>query len=166
MPDPYSTLQVDRRAEAEVIAAAYRSLARKYHPDKNASETSTKRMQELNAAYEILGDPAKRRAYDRVNAHPAGRVLWRDPDAMVWGGASGREGNDRLGELVRAPPLAPRAHPAQGILGAQPGVHPVSDLRRLRVLAGIGDDIAENVTRSLDRIDRIIFRIYRRLKYF
>src|SRR4030042_2860649 len=50
MPDYYSTLQVDRRAEPEVIAAASRSLARKYHPDKNDSAASTKRMQELNAA--------------------------------------------------------------------------------------------------------------------
>ncbi|MBN2084545.1 MAG: DnaJ domain-containing protein [Anaerolineales bacterium] len=91
MPDHYFTLQVDRRAEPEVIAAAYRSLARKYHPDKTASAASTKRMQEINAAYEVLRDPAKRRAYDRANPLHACRVLWRDPDAMVWGGASDPE---------------------------------------------------------------------------
>ncbi len=91
MQDPYSVLQVDRRAEPEVIAAAYRSLARKYHPDKNDSVASTKRMQEINAAYEILRDPAKRKVYDRANAHPAGRVLWRNPDAMEWGGVPDAE---------------------------------------------------------------------------
>jgi curved DNA-binding protein CbpA len=107
MQDPYATLQVDRRAEPEVIAAAYRSLARKYHPDKNASQASTKRMQEINAAYEILSDPAKRRAYDRAHAHPAGRVLWRDPDAMVWGAADSEESTDWAHAYARR-----RSHPA------------------------------------------------------
>jgi curved DNA-binding protein CbpA len=108
MPDPYEALQVDRRAEPEVIAAAYRSLARKYHPDKNASAASTKRMQELNAAYEILRDPARRRAYDREHAHPAGRVLWRDPDAMEWGAASDpNEATDWASSYARR-----RSHPA------------------------------------------------------
>jgi len=68
MPSPYFTLQVSRHAEPEVIAAAYRTLARKYHPDKNSSYGSTKRMQEINSAYAILKDPLKRRDYDR--AHP------------------------------------------------------------------------------------------------
>jgi curved DNA-binding protein CbpA len=84
MPDPYSTLQVDRRAEPEVIAAAYRSLARKYHPDKTASEASTKRMQEINAAYEILKDPLKRKAYDRANPFPAGQIRYRSEESMLW----------------------------------------------------------------------------------
>jgi curved DNA-binding protein CbpA len=107
MPDPYAALQVDRRAEPEVIAAAYRSLARKYHPDKNASAASTKRMQELNAAYEILRDPVRRRAFDREHAHPAGRVLWRDPDAMEWGVSSDEESTDWASSYARR-----RSHPA------------------------------------------------------
>jgi curved DNA-binding protein CbpA len=94
MPDHYSILQVDRRAEPEVIAAAYRSLARKYHPDKTASAASTKRMQEINAAYEVLRDPAKRKAYDRANPFPAGRILWRGPEAVVWGAADTEESTD------------------------------------------------------------------------
>jgi curved DNA-binding protein CbpA len=86
MPDHYSTLQVDRRAEPEVIAAAYRSLARKYHPDKSASPASTQRMQELNAAYEILRDPGKRKAYDRANPFPMGRIRYQTGESMVWSG--------------------------------------------------------------------------------
>jgi curved DNA-binding protein CbpA len=70
MSDPYETLQVARNAEIEVIEAAYRSLARKYHPDRTASAASTKRMQEINAAYAVLKDPAKRIEYDRK--HPSG----------------------------------------------------------------------------------------------
>jgi curved DNA-binding protein CbpA len=108
MPDHYTTLQVDRRAEPEVIAAAYRSLARKYHPDKTASASSTQRMQEINAAYEVLRDPAKRKAYDRANPFHSGRILWRDPDAIVWGGASGeKESTDWAHAYARR-----RSHPA------------------------------------------------------
>jgi curved DNA-binding protein CbpA len=84
MSDPYSTLQVDRRAEPEVIAAAYRSLARKYHPDKTASAASTKRMQEINAAYEILKDPAKRKRYDRAHPFPTGQIRWQTEESMLW----------------------------------------------------------------------------------
>ncbi|MCL5959410.1 MAG: J domain-containing protein [Chloroflexi bacterium] len=51
-------------AEPEVIQAAYRSLARKYHPDRNKAASSAE-MQKINAAYEILSDPVKRRRYDR-----------------------------------------------------------------------------------------------------
>jgi curved DNA-binding protein CbpA len=87
MPDPYESLQVSRRAEIEVIAAAYRSLARKYHPDKNASPETTKRMQEINAAYEILKDPAKRKEYDREHAFASNRVMWRSEDAVDWSSA-------------------------------------------------------------------------------
>jgi curved DNA-binding protein CbpA len=91
MQDPYAALQVARNAEPEVIAAAYRSLARKYHPDKNASDGSKERMQELNAAYEILRDPAKRKRYDRAHPFPSGRILWHGEEQMVWSGPLGQE---------------------------------------------------------------------------
>jgi curved DNA-binding protein CbpA len=84
MPSPYDTLQVARNAEPEVIAAAYRSLARKYHPDRNASAASNQRMQDINAAYEILKDPRKRRKYDRENPAGAGQIYWRGADAIDW----------------------------------------------------------------------------------
>lgn len=62
----YDTLKVSRDAPAEVIQAAYRSLARKYHPDHGArTPESEAAMKAINAAYEILGDPARRAAYDR-----------------------------------------------------------------------------------------------------
>jgi hypothetical protein len=62
---PYKTLQVDRDAEQEVIEAAYKRLAGKYHPDKDPSASATQRMQEINAAFEILRDPERRGRYDR-----------------------------------------------------------------------------------------------------
>src|SRR6266581_2011051 len=61
----YEVLQVDRRAEPEVIEAAYRRLARKYHPDVSNSADAEQRMKEINAAYEVVRDPRRRAAYDR-----------------------------------------------------------------------------------------------------
>jgi hypothetical protein len=64
MRDYYAVLQVRPDADAEVIAAAYRSLARKYHPDHSHDEATAQRMRELNEAYETLSDPGRRRHYD------------------------------------------------------------------------------------------------------
>ncbi|MBU1878977.1 MAG: J domain-containing protein [Chloroflexi bacterium] len=75
--DLYKTLQVDPDAEPEVIAAAYRRLAAKYHPDVNASPEAAERMLALNLAYEVLGDPVRRAAY-----HSTWRLrAQRDQDA-------------------------------------------------------------------------------------
>ena len=61
----YDDLQVARGAAPEVIAAAYRSLSRKYHPDHNLGDTnSEQRMKTLNAAYAVLSDPLKRKEHD------------------------------------------------------------------------------------------------------
>jgi len=69
MPDPidaYKTLQVDPEAEDEVIQAAYRRLARKYHPDAAPGAEAQARMAAINAAWERIGEPAARAAYDRA----------------------------------------------------------------------------------------------------
>ncbi|MDP6647562.1 MAG: DnaJ domain-containing protein [Dehalococcoidales bacterium] len=63
-PDYYTILQVNPRAEPEVIQAAYRRLSAKYHPDINPSPEAPERMRLLNDAYEVLSDPAKRREHD------------------------------------------------------------------------------------------------------
>jgi hypothetical protein len=64
--DYYKILQIDSSAEQEVVQAAYKRLALKYHPDKNSSADAVRRMQELNEAYEIVGDPIRRKEYDRL----------------------------------------------------------------------------------------------------
>ena len=71
--DPYKVLQVDPEAEDEVISAAYRRLARKYHPDVATSEDSAGRMLAINAAWAMIGDPVRRAAYDRE------RATWNSP---------------------------------------------------------------------------------------
>ena len=64
--DPYRILHVHPEADADVIAAAYRVLARKLHPDKAADEDPSvqRRMAELNWAWTVLRDPERRRAHD------------------------------------------------------------------------------------------------------
>jgi curved DNA-binding protein CbpA len=63
--DFYEILQVHRRAEPEVIRAAYRILAHKHHPDHGGDPA---RMTALNDAWDVLGDPARRAAYDATLA--------------------------------------------------------------------------------------------------
>jgi hypothetical protein len=61
----YQVLQVDPGAEPEIVEAAYRRLARMYHPDVSRSPDAERRMKEINAAHEVLGDPIRRADYDR-----------------------------------------------------------------------------------------------------
>lgn len=68
VPDPYKVLQVDPEAEHEVIEAAYRRLARKYHPDVSPDPESQARMVRINQAWEMLRDPVRRGAVDRARA--------------------------------------------------------------------------------------------------
>ena len=71
VPDPYKVLQVDSEAEFEVIEAAYRRLARKYHPDVSPGPESQERMVRINQAWEMLRDPVKRAAVDRARTRNA-----------------------------------------------------------------------------------------------
>jgi curved DNA-binding protein CbpA len=64
--DPYAVLQVVPICDQEVIHAAYRALALKYHPDHDATRRASERMAELNRAYAIVRDPSSRAAFDRA----------------------------------------------------------------------------------------------------
>jgi curved DNA-binding protein len=64
--DYYATLGVDRNASDKEIRSAYRRLARKHHPDVNPGDKSSEALfKEINAANDVLGDPEKRRRYDK-----------------------------------------------------------------------------------------------------
>ncbi len=68
--DYYATLGVSKTATAKEIKQAYRKLARKYHPDVNPGDKSAEsRFKEINEAYEVLGDPEKRKKYDELGAN-------------------------------------------------------------------------------------------------
>jgi hypothetical protein len=100
VPDPYKVLQVDPEAEDEVIEAAYKRLARKYHPDVSPDSGSVERMVRINQAWEMLRDPTKRAAVDRARARASGtsaRVVAADGKTRaatrqpVWSAAASRD---------------------------------------------------------------------------
>jgi molecular chaperone DnaJ len=64
-PDYYKTLGVDKKATPEEVKKAYRKLARQYHPDRNPDDKKAEaRFKEISQAYDVLGDPEKRKQYD------------------------------------------------------------------------------------------------------
>jgi DnaJ-class molecular chaperone len=68
--DYYSTLGVAKTATEKEIKQAYRKLARKFHPDVNPGDKSAEaKFKEINEAYEVLGDPEKRKKYDELGAN-------------------------------------------------------------------------------------------------
>src|SRR5580700_8945887 len=74
MRDPYEILGVSRGATAAEIKSAFRRLAKKLHPDANKHDPkAASRFAELNAAYEIVGDVAKRKAFDRGEIDAEGK---------------------------------------------------------------------------------------------
>src|ERR1700681_4446938 len=82
--DYYSTLGVAKTATAKEIKQAYRKLARKHHPDVNPDEKSAEaKFKEINEAYEVLGDPEKRKKYDELGAN------WRMYEQAGAGGGPG-----------------------------------------------------------------------------
>jgi curved DNA-binding protein len=63
--DYYEVLGVDKKAPADEIKKAFRKLAVKYHPDRNAGDTAAEeKFKEINEAYAVLSDPEKRQQYD------------------------------------------------------------------------------------------------------
>jgi curved DNA-binding protein len=78
--DYYATLGVDKNATPEAIKAAYRKLARKYHPDVSKEKGAEEQFKEVGEAYETLKDPEKRAAYDQLGRHAPGDEFRPPPD--------------------------------------------------------------------------------------
>lgn len=102
MRDPYQVLGVSKTANEAEIKSAYRKLAKKHHPDANKHDPkAASRFAELNAAYEIVGDDDKRKAFDRGEIDAEGKPRFRGfegahPGGGPWGPGAGGPGGSRF----------------------------------------------------------------------
>jgi DnaJ-class molecular chaperone len=90
MRDPYDILGVSKGASEAEVKSAYRRLAKKLHPDANKHDPkAASRFAELNAAYEIVGDDEKRKAFDRGEIDGEGKPRFRGYEGFGGGGERG-----------------------------------------------------------------------------
>ena len=66
--DYYATLGVNKDASADEIKKAYRTLAKKYHPDLNKEPGAEQKFKEIQEAYDVLSDDQKRKTYDQFGS--------------------------------------------------------------------------------------------------
>jgi curved DNA-binding protein CbpA len=82
--DPYEVLEVHPRASQDVIAAAHRALARRYHPDLSQDPADARRMVAINRAWELLQNSERRARHDRERAQArSGSAAYASPAAFA-----------------------------------------------------------------------------------
>lgn len=125
-PDYYKTLDVERSASQDEIRKAYRRLAKKYHPDRDASAAD--KFKEVQEAYDVLSDPAKRKQYDQFgHAFRPGSAGSGAPQGQPFNWAGSGEGfdpsnpfggidlGDLLGGFGRGRARGPRVRPGADV---------------------------------------------------
>ncbi|MGH8550956.1 MAG: DnaJ C-terminal domain-containing protein [Methylococcales bacterium] len=93
--DYYKILGIDRNATQNAIKTAYRKLARKFHPDISKEKNAEERFKELGEAYEVLKDPGKRTAYDRIGKTWQSTPDFRQPPGWRDGFGFSKSGLER-----------------------------------------------------------------------
>jgi molecular chaperone DnaJ len=94
---PYEVLGVAKNASADEIKKAYRKLAREYHPDRNPGDKDAEdRFKEVQAAYDVLSDPEKRKQYDTFGSADGRPTA---PGDFTWTNAEGFDLGDIFGGL-------------------------------------------------------------------
>ena len=106
--DYYKTLGLSRTASQEEIQKAYRTLARKYHPDVNKSPEAEEKFKAINEAHEVLKDPEKRSKYDTLGPNwQAGQDFRPPPGWENFTGQAGWPGGGRTTFHFRGGPGGP-----------------------------------------------------------
>ena len=127
--DYYSTLGVAKTATEKEIKQAYRKLARKHHPDVNPKDKSAEsKFKDINEAYEVLGDPEKRKKYDELGAN------WR---AYEQAGAQGPGGFGGFGGFD------PRQSGGGGGWNATVGNRPITEDELRDILGDAGNPFSD-----------------------
>lgn len=115
--DYYLVLGVPREASGAKIKNAYRTMAKRYHPDSCGSEPSEEKFREVQRAYDTLGHAARRKAYDHDLYRDAGITPMRrapDPREPVRGSAGHRRWRTALDERFDGEVMGVRAGPRSG----------------------------------------------------
>lgn len=92
----YQILNIPETATQDEIKKSYRKLAKQYHPDVNPGANSEAKIKEINLAYEVLGDPIKRKQYDQFGTNPTQNPYQSTQQSGYYNSAS-----DLFEELLR-----------------------------------------------------------------
>lgn len=122
----YQTLGVEKTALADEIKKAYRTLARKYHPDVSKEANASAKMAEVNEAYAVLSDPEKRAAFDKLSQRRAAGQDFQPPPGWDAGyefadsgsGQNAEDFSDFFNELFGRAARARRGSGATQVRGA------------------------------------------------